>query len=58
MNVWKMDLPTVSAFAAFLLAMNLVAGMVLGWLYWKKGLESAIIAHMIAHIVVFTGPEA
>ena len=31
--------------------LNLCAGMVFGWLYWKKGLEAAFIAHMTAHVV-------
>jgi hypothetical protein len=25
-----------------------------GYLYWKKGLESAMIAHMLAHVVMLT----
>lgn len=33
---------------------NLLAGVVFGWLYWKKGLESAMIGHMSAHIFMVT----
>lgn len=39
------------------LVLNGVAGLVLGWLYWKKGLEAASVAHFTADImilVVFT----
>ncbi|MCL2270472.1 MAG: CPBP family intramembrane metalloprotease [Treponema sp.] len=32
--------------------LNGIAGVVFGWLYWKKGLESAIIAHFSADIVL------
>jgi membrane protease YdiL (CAAX protease family) len=32
--------------------LNGVGGIVFGWLYWKKGLESAIIAHFFADIVL------
>ena len=28
------------------------AGVVLGWLYWRRGLESAIIAHFIADLMI------
>lgn len=32
--------------------LNGVAGVICGWLYWKKGLESAMIAHFSADIVL------
>lgn len=32
--------------------LNGVAGVIFGWLYWKKGLESAMIAHFSADIVL------
>jgi membrane protease YdiL (CAAX protease family) len=32
--------------------LNGIAGIVFGWLYWKKGLESAMIAHFSADIVL------
>ncbi|MGE5392657.1 MAG: CPBP family intramembrane glutamic endopeptidase [Candidatus Saccharibacteria bacterium] len=32
--------------------LNGVAGLIFGWLYWKKGLESAMIAHFSADIVL------
>jgi len=37
-------------FRAILL--NGIAGVICGWLYWKKGLESAILAHFSADIVL------
>jgi hypothetical protein len=33
---------------------NSVFGLIAGYLYWKKGLEAAIIAHMMAHVVIAT----
>ena len=33
---------------------NSIFGIVAGVLYWKKGLEAAIIAHMFAHVVLIT----
>lgn len=32
--------------------LNGVAGVIFGWLYWKKGLESAMIAHFSADIIL------
>jgi len=34
------------------IVLNGIGGMVFGWLYWKKGLESAIIAHFFADLVL------
>ena len=34
--------------------LNLMAGSIFGWLYWKKGLESAIIANLTATLMIFT----
>lgn len=34
--------------------LNGVGGVVFGWLFWKKGLESAIIAHFTADIFLLT----
>ena len=34
------------------IVLNGIGGIIFGWLYWKKGLESAIIAHFCADIVL------
>jgi membrane protease YdiL (CAAX protease family) len=34
------------------LVLNGIAGVVLGYLYWKKGLEAAMLGHMSAHLVM------
>jgi hypothetical protein len=36
----------------YVLAANSMFGIAAGFLYWKRGLESAIIAHMFAHVVL------
>lgn len=35
-------------------ALNGIAGVVFGWLFWKRGLESAMIAHFTADIFLLT----
>jgi len=34
--------------------LNGIGGIVFGWLFWKKGLESAMIAHFTADIFLLT----
>ena len=36
---------------AFIVLANSLFGLIAGYLYWQKGLEAAIIAHMSSHIV-------
>ena len=38
----------------YVVIVNSIFGLIAGYLYWKKGLESAIIAHMTAHVVLVT----
>jgi len=55
-------LPIASALAvdfnvpivSYIIIANSVFGLIAGYLYWKKGLEAAIIAHMLAHVVIVT----
>lgn len=37
---------------AAVLAGNFVPGLVFGWLYWRRGIEAAIVAHAGAHALV------
>jgi hypothetical protein len=39
---------------AFVVFGNSLFGLFAGYLFWKKGLEAAIIAHMSTHIVILT----
>ncbi len=36
----------------YILVGNSIGGIVFGWLYWKKGLESAFVAHIFTHVVM------
>ncbi|TMM57456.1 CPBP family intramembrane metalloprotease [Maribacter algarum] len=48
------DTPTTELLFYIILG-NAVGGIVFGWLYWKKGLETAMIGHIFAHIIMLTG---
>lgn len=43
-----------TALIIFVISANSTFGIVAGMLYWKRGLESAIIAHAVTHIVLYT----
>jgi len=45
------------ALIAYVIIANSAFGVVAGYLYWKRGLEAAILAHMIAHVVMFTASQ-
>jgi membrane protease YdiL (CAAX protease family) len=36
------------------IVLNGIGGIVFGWLFWKRGLESAMIAHFTADIFLLT----
>lgn len=42
--------PQLWLVAAVLLG-NTVPGVFFGWLFWKKGIEAAMLAHMFAHVI-------
>jgi membrane protease YdiL (CAAX protease family) len=35
------------------IVLNGVAGVVFGWLYWRRGLEWAVVAHTIADSILY-----
>ncbi|MFW6103944.1 MAG: CPBP family intramembrane glutamic endopeptidase [Bacteroidota bacterium] len=37
---------------SYIIVGNSLGGIIFGWLYWKRGLESAFIAHIFAHVVM------
>ena len=41
------------ALTLFVVVGNSVFGLIAGYLYWRRGLESAIIAHMLTHVVLY-----
>jgi hypothetical protein len=42
------------ALTSYAIAANSAFGLIAGYLYWKKGLESAILAHMLTHVVLIS----
>ena len=39
---------------AYVITANSIFGIVAGFLYWRRGLEAAIIAHILAHVVLIS----
>lgn len=37
---------------SYIIIGNSIGGVIFGWLYWKKGLEAAFIAHIFAHLTM------
>jgi membrane protease YdiL (CAAX protease family) len=37
--------------AVFVVGLNASFGLAFGWLYWRRGLESAMVAHTLTHLV-------
>jgi hypothetical protein len=42
--------PLTLPVVAYIITANSVFGLIAGYLYWRKGLEAAITAHMLAHV--------
>jgi membrane protease YdiL (CAAX protease family) len=42
------------ALILYVISGNFIFGAIAGYLYWRKGLESAMLAHMMAHVVMLT----
>jgi hypothetical protein len=42
--------PLILPVVAYVVTANSVFGLIAGYLYWRKGLEAAIMAHMMAHV--------
>jgi membrane protease YdiL (CAAX protease family) len=47
------NLPDVAHPLLRALTLNGAAGLVLGWLYWRRGLECAIAVHLLAVLVLY-----
>ncbi|HSC08376.1 MAG TPA: CPBP family intramembrane glutamic endopeptidase [Steroidobacteraceae bacterium] len=41
----------------FVVGLNATFGLLFGWLFWRRGLESAMIAHAITHFVSYWATE-
>ena len=42
--------PLIMPVVAYVITANAVFGLIAGYLFWRKGLEAAMIAHMLAHV--------
>jgi len=40
------------AVSAYIIGANTIFGLLAGWLFWRYGLESAMLAHVTAHVVL------
>lgn len=45
-------LPLTPVVVTRILLLNALPGLAMGWLYWKRGLESAMLAHWAADVVL------
>ncbi len=45
------------AVVLYIVTANSVFGLIAGYLYWRRGLEAAMIAHMLAHVVIVLGTK-
>ena len=46
-----MGVPLTSSVVIYIVFGNALPGMLFGALFWRKGLEAAIIAHALAHAI-------
>lgn len=46
---WAMGVETGGLVVVFIILGNAVPGLLLGWLYWRRGLEAAMLAHALSH---------
>jgi membrane protease YdiL (CAAX protease family) len=51
-TVTAMGLPMTGLLVTQIIVLNGLAGLAFGWLYWRYGLESAMLAHFSADIVL------
>ena len=50
--VAALGVPLSTDVIAFIVAANAIPGFLFGELYWKRGLEAAMLAHAVAHVVL------
>ncbi|HJP86682.1 MAG TPA: CPBP family intramembrane glutamic endopeptidase [Gemmatimonadaceae bacterium] len=51
--IGSLNVPVV----VFVVGVNATFGLLFGWLYWRRGLESAMIAHATTHIVNYLSTQ-
>jgi CAAX prenyl protease-like protein len=43
-------LPLTAAVIARIIVLNAIGGIIFGWLFWRRSLEAAMVAHAVAHL--------
>jgi hypothetical protein len=51
-NIMAIGMPVDAVTVSSALVMNGIIGILFGWLYWKYGLESAMVSHFAADIIL------
>ncbi len=51
-NLWAMGISITFGAALLVVLLNSAGGILFGWLYWRRGLESAMVAHFTMDIVI------
>ncbi len=51
-NLWAMGISITLGAALLVILLNSVGGILFGWLYWRRGLESAMVGHFTMDIVI------
>lgn len=41
----------------FVVGLNAAFGLLFGWMYWRRGLESAMVAHAVTHLVSYVATQ-
>jgi membrane protease YdiL (CAAX protease family) len=41
----------------FVIGLNTTFGLLFGWLFWRRGLESAMVAHAMTHLVSYVATQ-
>lgn len=50
-SVYQLKTPVTTTILLYSMGMNVVVGLICGWLYWQNGLIAAIMCHMLFHLV-------
>jgi membrane protease YdiL (CAAX protease family) len=51
-NVLQLEIPITPGLVLYVVLWNGLAGLVFGWLYWRRGLFAAIVAHTVVDIIL------
>jgi hypothetical protein len=55
--VFALETQVTVSLITYVIVGNSVFGLIAGYLYWRKGLEAAMISHMLVHVVMLAAPS-